>query len=182
MADVNEAMADLLKEYAQHWSTELRIAKDGTVYFTDPTQRAPSPPSELQSVIYTNYPEIPHGLANGVLIEPEHKETHGAEIILESEWLKEGHELCVQFPKEMEPYVKLKNCYRKDGDYYIVPTENGGYFGAAVGIGKSVKEAEDMAIEVMESIECAELNCDASVFEKGEEQIEAGRAYGIDMA
>ena len=178
--NVNDEMAPLFKNlgYQGHYSTELRITKDKKAYFIDPTIRAPSPPSELMCEIYENYAEVVWEISNGKVPDLIPKAKFGAEIILTSDW-HEQHEMCVTFPKEIEPFVKLKNQTKKNGAYYVIPNENEGFFGAVIGYGDSLDEATGKCLEYMKQIECDDYDFDESIFEKANEQVMNGERFGV---
>lgn len=180
--NVNDKMNPLFKKlgYQGHFSTELRITKDGKAYFIDPTIRAPSPPSELMCEIYDNYAEAVWDVAHGKVPELLPKAKYGAEIILTSDW-HEKHEMCVTFPKKLEPFIKLKNQTKRKDAYYVIPNENEGFFGAVIGYGDSVESATQKCLEAMEQIECDDIDFDAAIFDEVNEQIEAGGAFGVDF-
>ena len=180
LARVNDAMGPLFRKlgYRGHYSTEIRITAEGKPYFIDPTCRAPSPPSELMCELYANYAEAVWQIAGGEVPTLKPKAPYGAEIVLSSAW-HESHELCVEFPRELAPFVKLKNQTRRQGTHYIVPNGNGGIFGAVVAYGKTMDEATRKALEYAEQIECAELDYESSLFDQAAEQTKCGEAFGI---
>jgi hypothetical protein len=180
--DVNFKMAPVYKKlgYRGHYSTELRITKDSIAYFTDPTCRMPSPPSELMCKIYTNYPEAVYNIAQGKDPKLEFNDIYGASIMLSSTW-NDKHEMCVEFPKQLEPYISLKNQYKVGDRYYIVPNNNSGYFGAVVATGKSIKEATEKCINVIKEIKVPGLDYDSSMFGDCQKQIDGGKRFNIMM-
>ena len=68
------------------------------------------------------------------------------------------NELCVQFPKEISHLVKLKNHYKKGNAFYCLPNDNDGFFGAALGFGRTKDDAVEQANEVAEQVICEDLN------------------------
>jgi hypothetical protein len=179
---VNDEMSPLFKNlgYQGHYSTELRITKDGKAYFIDPTIRAPSPPSGIMCELYENYAEAVWEIANGKVPDLIPKAKFGAEIILVSDW-HENNEMCVTFPKEIEPFIKLKNQTHKNGAYYVIPNENDGFFGSVVAYGDSIDEATGKCLEYMEQIECDDYDFDPSIFDKANEQIMTGARFGVEF-
>ena len=177
---INDKLCGILGEKGcqGHWSTELRITKKGVAYFIDPTLRSPSPPGELFDVMYKNYPEACEEIARGRVPKLEMRHRYGTELMLYSAWYEE-HELCVEFPKEIAPYVKLKNHNRRGDCYYCTPNDNDGYFGAIVFAGESVKQCTKKVMEMIGKIKAAQLEYDSSTFDKAEEQIKGGEAFGI---
>ena len=180
LQSVNDKFASLFKKlgYQGHFSSEIRITKGGDTHFIDATCRAPSPPAELMCELYSNYAEAVCDIAQGKTPTLSPAAKYGAEIILTSPW-HEKHQLCVQFPKELSKWIKLKNV-RKDGDsYYCIPNNNAGVFGGVVAIGNSVKEATEKCLEYMEQIEADELEFDHDVFSKAEKCTKAGEGFQI---
>ncbi len=177
---INDKMAPVHEYFGGrgHYSTEIRITKDGTPYYIDSTQRAPSPPSELMLEIYDNYPEIIWQVANGEVPEVIPRAEFGAELILTSDWHNEN-ELCVQFPKELSKNIKLKNYSKRGDSYFCTPNDNAGYFGAVVAYGDSVEEATKQVLEIAKQIKAEDLHIDEEVFDEANEQIANGERFGI---
>lgn len=174
----NTKFSETFKElgYRGNYSTEIRIAKDGTPYYIDATCRVPSPPGELMCELYENWAEATWEIAHGrvPVLKPVAK--YGAVIILTSGW-HDKHELCVQFPDKIKQYVKLKN-HTKDGkSYYCVPNGNGEFFGAVVAWGDTLREATKKCLEYAAQVEADECEYDDTLFDKCREQIEAGKKW-----
>lgn len=165
--------------YRGHYSSEFRITKSVIVYPIDECNRAPSPPAGILSEIYgKGYPQAVWDISEGKMPTFEAEKPYGVELILVSPF-HEKYQLCVEFPKSNSRWVKLKNhCYR-DGAYYIIPNGNQGGFGSAIGIGDSVKEAFQNAMDVAEDLLCEDMDLDKNAYEEAEEQIAAGKALGI---
>ena len=178
LGQFHEKLSHLFAGSRGHYSTEVRITGNGTPYYIDATKRAPSPPFEAMLEAYTNYPEAVDQIANGIVPALEHEKTHLAVLVLTSHW-NEKHEIVVKVPEKAQRFVKLKNCYR-DGEYsHCFPNQNGGFFGAVVGLGNSSQEAVDECKENFEQIEGMEIDSSPDVFEQDSEAIKAGEAYGI---
>ena len=186
LANINDSLAPFFKEKGMrgHWTIESRITDDGVAYPLDPTIRSPSPSGELMCEIYNNYAEAVLEIAEGKVPDLEIEEEDGepiiyaAEIILKSQWHKE-HELCVEFPKEIERWVKLKNYTKRDGTYYCIPNGGQEFFGAVIGLGKTSEGAKKKAIEHAEQIGADELSFDCC-FDTVEKGIKAGEKFGIN--
>lgn len=178
LADVNQKVSPYMKRYRGHWSTEIRISPSGRAYFIDPTCRAPSPPSELMCEMYKNYPEIVWKIAGGEMPEIQPAAQYGAEIILTSSW-HEQHEICVEFPPDLKPYVKLKNVKKEGGHYYCVPNENGAFFGAVIATGKTMEAATKLCLERAEQIKAKWMEIDHAVFQTAAEAVKAGEKFGV---
>ena len=180
--EVNFKMSPVLNKLGcrGHVSTELRITKDGKVHYIDPTKRVPSPPGELMMKIYSNYPEAAMRIAEGKDPKLEFKDIYGATIMLVSDW-NDKHEICVEFPKSIEPYVSLKSQYKIEDRYYVVPNGNGGYFGAVSATGKSIKEATEKCMEAIKQVVTQGLEFDSNIFGECQKQIDSGKQFGINL-
>ena len=175
---INQKFAPIHKKLGcrSHFSTEIRVTKAGEPYFIDPTERAPSPPAEVMCKIYKNYPEAIFQISCGEVpdLDPVHE--FCAEIVLTSPWHND-HELCVEFPPDLTPYIKLKNHTKRGKYYYCIPNKNGSFFGAVVATGSTLKQATSKCLDVLEQIEADELEYDKGIFDKAQEQIDAGKEW-----
>lgn len=182
MQPIAEAFSPTFKKlgYRGNFSTELRITKDGKVFFTDPTCRVPKPPGHVLCEVFTNWAEMIREIARGEIPEPEFKHRYLAEYILHSSD-HEYHEIFVEFPKDCSPYVKLINQTKEGKGHYIIENGNGGYFGGVIGMGDTMEEAIDQVKDVMGEIEADGLDYEPSIFDEASETVEAGRKFGIEM-
>jgi hypothetical protein len=142
------------------------------------TARFGSPPGEGQFLTWKKFGQAMSDIADGKVPVLEENAEYGAIIILTS-WFNEDNEICVEFPKEFEDNIKLKNDYKHEGKYYCVPNESDGFFGAVVTVGKSVKEVTEKAKEIASEVHCIGLEYDESVFDKAQEAIESGKQFGV---
>jgi len=177
---VNQKMSPIYKQlgYRGHYSNEIRITEDKKAYLTDPTCRAPSPPAALMSEIYSNYSEIVWSIAIGEVPSLAPISKYGSEIELVSPD-NEDREICVQFPPDLSPFVKLKNHYKKGESYYCVDNGNSGFFGSVICYGDSVEEVTTKCLEYAKKVVADGLVIRDEVFTKAKEAIDAGRKYGI---
>lgn len=177
---INDKISGVFKElgYRGHFSTEIRVTKDGEPYFIDPTCRLPSPPSELMVELYENYAEIVWEVANGRVPVPKAKAKYGAELILTSE-SAEDMSLCVSVPKGIRQFVKLKNHMKEGNDYFCIPNGNAQFFGAVIALGDTAEEAMSKALEYVQQIEADDLHINDDVFKAANEQIANGKKFGV---
>lgn len=180
MKDINDKISFLHKGCRGFISTELRITKSGIANFIDITERTPSPPNELVCELYKSFPKDVERIANGEMPDMEENAMYGAEIILKSGWY-EKHQLYVEFPKEIDQWVKLKNCMKKKNSYYCIPNGNGSFFGAVVAYADTLKKAIDFVVDRAGQIEAEEFTFDKNIFAKAVEQAESGKQYGINF-
>lgn len=180
---INDAFAPIFKElgYRGAYSTEIRITKDGTPYYIDPTTRFGSPPGELMSLLYEDYGQILWDCAEGIVPTPKAKKKYGAQMILTSEWYRDDHEMYVEFPKKYRDNIKLSNYYVKDGKTFIVPNDTEQYFGSVVGIGDTIEEAIEECKKVLKEIHCEKFKWDDNAFEEATEIINCGKKFGIEF-
>lgn len=177
---VNDKMAPVLKGlgYNGAHSTEIRVTENGTPYFIDPTMRQGYPPGCTMSELFDNFSEIVWDVAHGVLPKPRHTYDYGCEIILRSEHLKNNW-LAVDFPKEIERRVKFKYATVIKGQYYCIPFDQMDGIGSVVGLGNSVEEAVENALEYANEVKGAYITYDEKAFEKAQESIERGEKLGM---
>lgn len=141
---VNETFGPILKEYGYrgYFSTEVRITKDGQSYFLDPTCRAASPPSQVQAELFANLGEIVWKGAQGELVEPEATAQFGVQAALSIEGDRAEWNV-VEFPDELDQWVKCGFCFMSDGRMCFPPiTEyNTSELGYLCATGNSIHEA-----------------------------------------
>jgi len=119
---VLEYLAPVLAKYnyRNFFSTEIRVAKDGTPYMIDPTCRMPSPGGECEMELYLNLAEILWHGAEGKLIEPEIAAPCAVQAIITCDRADENWS-GVTFPEEIRQWVKLYYHCRKHGHDYTLP-------------------------------------------------------------
>jgi hypothetical protein len=184
---INDGMAP----FYERWntcgmaSTEARILSEalhgykvGESYFLDATQRAGSPPAEIISALYTNFPHIVRACANGEMITPAPRAKYAAQVILKS-----GMAMCESTPvsveKGFEDRIKFRRQCVVGGQTFIIPMHGDEIIGAAVGWGDTQEQAQDMALEAADNVKCKELYFNANVFEDITETIEQGKELGL---
>jgi hypothetical protein len=179
----NERMKPVFAAY--NWrgfvSTEVRVGKDMKPYMIDLCARAPSPPNELYQEQYENLAECIWYGANGIVIEPEATATYGAEIMLHSSWADKGWQP-ISFPEEIRDMVKLRNAVKIDGVYYAVPQAVGlPECGAVIGLGETMKEALDNAVENAEQVTGYYLEAKMGAIENIKEEINKLDKLNLNM-
>ena len=141
---INERFSDYFKETNCRGfiSNEVRMVSKILGYYTDASQRNPSPPSELYQVLYKNLPEIMYYGATGQLVEPEYTAKYAGEVIVCSHELEEGEMIHVKIPDSIKEWVKLRYSCLIDGKYSCIP-RGFSEVGAIVAIGNTLKEVTD---------------------------------------
>jgi hypothetical protein len=183
MIRFNEKMKPVFAAY--NWrgfvSTEVRIGKDMKPYMIDLCARAPSPPNELYQEQYSNLAECVWYGANGIVIEPEAKKKFGAEIMLHSSWADKGWQP-ISFPEEIRDFVKLRNACKINDVYYAIPQACGlPECGAVIGLGDTMKEALDHAVENAEQVTGYYMEAKMGAIENIKEEINKLEELGLNM-
>ena len=177
----NEAMRPVFEAYGYRgfFSTEIRIGEDHVPYMIDFCARAPSPPNELYQEQYANLAECMWYGANGIIVNPEPVSKFGAEIMLHSSWADKNWQK-IKFPEEIRDYVKLRNCYKNKDGYYCIPQDCGlPEIGAVIGLGDTLEEAFDHALQNAEQVEGYYLESKSSAIDQVREQIDKMRQLGL---
>ena len=179
--EIDKKMEPMFKEkgYSGAWSSEFRINKDGVRRFTDATCRFGSPPSQGVVASYSTFPQDVFDVANGDMPEMKEVDSHGAIIILTS-WFNQEHEICVEYPKEIEDNVKLQHTYIHDKKHYCLPNDaKDGYFGAVVATASSAEKAAKKVNEIAGQVKCVGLEYSEINIREMKETIKDGEAFGI---
>jgi len=176
----DEKIASILKkyQYRSFYSPEQRIGKDKKAYMIDMCCRVPSPPNESYQVEYKNLADIIWQGANGICIDPIPRAKWVAEALIHSEWACKNFQP-VEFPKEYEEFVKLRNCVKIKDKYYVVPIEGEmPEIGAVVGYGGTMDEAINMCKKISETVKGFEIEIKADALDQAAEEIDKAREYG----
>lgn len=183
LTQFNDVAAPLLKKfgYRGFFSTEVRIGKDHEGFQIDFCARAASPPNELYQEFYTNLADIIWQGANGVLVEPEPAAKYGVEALIHSSWADKNWQP-LDFPKELKPFIKLRNATFINGRYYVIPQAVGlPEIGAVTGWGNTLDEAIKACKEHAEQVKGYYVNVPCDAFDKAQEEIEKCAEYGLEM-
>jgi hypothetical protein len=150
---VNTKLSPLFRDlkYRGFFSSEVRVAEDGTPYLIDPCCRMASPPGELYQLIENLAEILWHG-ADGELVEPVWPFKWGAQLILKSDWAEHGWQP-IDYPEELGFHVKLHYMTVIMGKRYYVPQAvTMPEIGAVVAGGDTkeaaIKAAQDIAEQV----------------------------------
>jgi hypothetical protein len=183
--DATMALAPYLKsvEYANWFTNEMRITKEGVAYVTDVTTRCPIPPGAAMLEAIDNLPEIIENGATGKPTEIDWRCKYVCEIVIGSPVLKEDW-LEVRFDPEVRRWVKMRNFSKVDGRYWIAPHPTGmTEMISCVGIGDTFEDATGNADAVADHVckKTYQASYDARAFDEVDEVIEKGVKLGIDF-
>jgi hypothetical protein len=144
LKDVNEKFAPTFKkeQYRGNFSTEMRGGNKNWGYFTDITQRCPSPPCEVYTSMIDNWSEILIEGAKGFLIEPKFNSKYGGQLIFNSEFLSDGNWQSIYIQKSIRKFVKLRySCKIKDKEYCV--PQGFPECGSIIALGNTMNEVLD---------------------------------------
>lgn len=157
-------------------STETRECPDKS-YLIDFTARYPEPPSSLQRFMISNWAEIMWECANGRIVEPEFVAPIGVQIVWKSGYGKD-HPLALSVGRSDRVTIH-GHCVIDGQDYAVSPAELEEQ-GGACGLGSTLEEALEDAIDAAESIKGREVRFDLGCLEKIPEAIEKGQELGLE--
>jgi len=169
-------------KYRGFYSSELRVTKDKTAYLIDPCCRGASPPHEIYLEIFDNWPEIFWYGAQGKLIDPNPVFKYGICAMMHSTFATKNW-LPLHIPDDIRHLVKIRNWCRIDGVDYFVPQPDSELpeIGALVAVSDSLEDAIEQLKENAERIQAYSLEIKIDGLDKGMEQVEAGKALGIEL-
>lgn len=184
---VNQKMAPLLKKfgYRDWWATEIRVTKDGTPYFIDPTPRMPGQTGEHQIENCLNFSEIIWYGANGIMIDPKwgwkfaaeatlHYDAGTLDPAISMEWK------ALRIPKETKRWVKFYH-YCRDGEtIYFVPGND--EVGVVIGVGNTVQAALDHLNRNLDELKSLPLHAEVAGFADLLKSIQKAQKEGINFA
>lgn len=186
-AHVNEKMGPEFKRLGYNGSmhTEIRIedadySEDfkGKPHFIDLTARPGSPPMQTMSVMYSNMGRIIWDCASGVLPKPKPTAKYAGEMLLKSPWHKK-YAIKLSFPKELEPWMRIKNHYIQDGEHWSGPMAQDDILGSITATGNSVDEVCKLLCERACQIKAYQLEYDLHAIEEVKEVVEKMADFGI---
>lgn len=176
-----EAFAPVLGEfgYRGFFSTEVRIAGDKS-YFTDPTLRAGSPPSQVLTELFANLGEIIWAGANGECIDPEPAAKFGAQVLLKAGGSRDAWSV-VSIPDKIKQWVKCGGSCQVDGRIGIPPDEaNGSDIGWLVAIGDTITGLIETLQEHAKALPDG-ITCDLTSLAELIEEIHEAEAQGMEF-
>ena len=179
MSAVLEKLAPILGKYGYRGplSTETRECDDRASYLIDLSCRFPEPPSSVHTYLATNWGEMMYCAAIGDPVEPEYAGSYAVEIVLRSEAGAE-HPLAVDIGNKDR--VRLHGHCRINGQDYAVSPSEIREFGAACGIGDSLADATEEALDAAESVTGDEVEFDAAAVRRLLDTIRDGQKLDLD--
>lgn len=179
LRQITEAFAAQLHPYQfrQAYSVEDRIDGDDH-YFIDPTLRFGSPPSQVQTNLISNLPELVWAGANGEVVEPEPSAKFGGQLMINSKEPRDSW-ISVEFPGSIKEMVKCKQCCEIDGMTCFPPSEiNSQEIGWLVAIGDTIQEVIDTLKDAVDELPDKVL-CDVAPLAELLREIESAEESGM---
>lgn len=183
LRDPNEKLSPFFEkhQYRGFFSTELRITPERETFLIDPCCRLPSPPNEIQQMVFDNWAEIIAAGANGQMVEPNTVHKYGVCAMIHSSFADQNWQ-SLKFPEDVRPFVKLRNHCKIDGVDYVVPQAVGlPEVGAVIGLGETLDEAMEHLKENAAQVEGYYLEIKTESLDGMLETCEAGKSLGIDL-
>ena len=187
--NVNRAFSDKLKEVRARtmWGTEMLVDEQGECFFIDATARMPSPPGELMLEMVDNISTLMWRGSVGEFVQAEATKQFGVELMLYANW-QELPLLPIVIPDDVKQWVKLSSSCQIKGNAYAIQ-----YCGderipwleesvaAVTGVGDSLEEAYENAMEYAEQVEGANLNITGHEIAEAIERINEGKKEGVEF-
>lgn len=158
--------------YRGFFSTEIRVAKDGKPYFTDPTCRMASPCGETYMLMCENFSEMIWAAAEGEIVEPVVEKGFAAQAIIQAD-LAETQSI----PIFIDPKVRGQVCLyhsgvRGDGQECVFKSDAAMLeLGSCVGLGKTIDAAIEDCRKVASKIECDKMSVAVDALEEFKPQL-----------
>jgi hypothetical protein len=178
MRIINEKMAPYFNDYRMFYSNEIRFTNKTTGFLTDPTQRLPTPPSEIYQELISNLAEICWYGAQGELIEPKYNAKYAGEVLINSYLLEHGIEQQIEYPKSIENNIKLRYHCKINGRYVCI-SQNMSEVGAVVAIGDSINEVVEKLKDYCSKIQGNDLTFKIDKIESAVEEVKKLDSIGL---
>lgn len=176
---VNDKFGPVLAKYGYRgaFSTEVRL--NDKAYFIDASCRFGSPPSQLQTVLIKNLPDIIWRGANGEVVEPESPEPIGAQVLITADREKDEW-LTFDMPTELRPYVKSAFSCEIDGVFRIAPNPLENWAGWLVATGDSIEVVIDL-LKQRKAMLPDGFDCDLTSLADLLRELKTAKAEGVEI-
>lgn len=176
---VNTRFQPVLASYASNgfYSTEIRYTADKQPYYVDIAARAGMPPSSSYLSNISNWDEIIPSIASGKWVEPQYKSKYMVELILKSNYSREGY-LPVTFPEEYSDNITFKGATVEPESkrVFIIPFSFSNIdmveFGSVIVNDDDLENAVTRALEIAASVKAYELRYEQSAPDIINEELE----------
>lgn len=182
LLDFNRRMVDTFKNYQYRgfFSLEGLYDKKQKYRVTDPCCRLGSPSNELLQELFTGWPMAFWEGAEGRISQLKQVAKYGFVVMVYSEQSGK-HWQALDYPKEIDQWVKLRNGYQIGGNKYAVPQGDPTNIAGIVGIGNTIIEAARHCAENVKQVNGQTIEISLDAIQKSLEVIEKGQSYGIQF-
>lgn len=168
--------------YRGFFCSEIRYTKKKEAFFIDPCCRLGTPSNELLQVLFEGWPEVIWNGAGGIITTPKTKAKFGALAMIVSEWAVNDW-LCVEYPVEIDEFVKLRFHVKKGDKNYVVPNVIGiPDVGCVLGTGNTLEEAIKVCKDMAGLVKGFQVSVNVSSLDKGLEVVKEGEKFGIKFS
>jgi hypothetical protein len=180
MREVNSKLAPAFKEYDYRgfFSLETLFNKEKELYVTDPCCRLGSPSNELLQELFSGWPEIFWHGADGTMVQPTPIAKFGFCVMVYSEQSGKNWQP-LEYPKEIDQWVKLRNPYALNGRRFAVPQGEPTNIAGIVGIGDTLLAAAQATYEHANQVNGNLIEISLDAISQAIEIIEKGEDYGV---
>lgn len=178
---VNEKFGPVLDRYGTQgpFSTEVRLV-DGEPFFIDSTNRFGSPPSQLQTVLIANLPQVIYHGSRGELLEPESDGVIGAQVLITSDREKDEW-LPFEMPDELRRYVKSSFACEVDNVFTIAPNPLENWAGWLVATADDLEDVIAL-LKARKTMLPAGFDCDLTSLCDLLKEMESAKTEGVTIA
>lgn len=149
---------------------------EGKSYVIDFTARFPEPPSSLQRFMIANWAELYWEIAHGRIVEADLNAKVGVQLVWKSGYGKD-HPLALSIGRSDRVTIHGHAVVGKQ-DYAVSPAELEEQ-GGACGMGSTLEEAVEEALDAVGSIKGREVHYDTGFMDHIQESIEKGEQLGL---
>jgi len=177
----NSILTPTLKGYGYRgfFCMEIRYGKDKRAYPIDPCARLGTPSNELLQVLFDGWPKTLWAGAVGNCVSPGVRKTYAVAAVIHSEHAVDGWQ-ALHYPKEVDPFVKLRFHCRLDGVDYTVPQPVGNpYPGVVLGEGNTLDQAVAHCIDNAAKVKGFGIHVSLESINKALEVIKEGEKVGF---
>lgn len=181
---VNKALVPAFNgyNYRGFFCSEIRYTKDKKPFLIDPCCRLGTPSNELLQELFNNWPLTLWDGAEGKCTSPTVKSKFGVLAVIHSEFAVDNWH-SISYPKELDPYVKLRFHTRIDGKDFVAPQTVGlPDLGVVVGTGDTLLKAISQCKERASQIKGFQTQVSLESIDKALETIKDMEKLGIKFA
>lgn len=179
---INEAIRPYLKKigYRNFLATEVRVAKDGTPYFIDPTFRMPGQTGEHMGETCSNLAEVIWAGANGEHVEPKLTSPFVAQATMTFTG-DSNHWRSLEIPDKVSRWTKLYHYCQKEDGVAIFPPRDCDELGVIIGTGTTINLAIKNLKKNFEAYDGQPVSIKAEGFASLLADIQKSEAKGVEF-